>query len=145
VPGEGSTRTTRRLTTRVRHATIASVGRFLTVGALVALCALLFGPSEVAAGRVVDLDEPGALEALQRSNPTHHEKVQKILADLPRQPERAVPRWMQTSFDARDVSYRPVLLTSNPPKRRLSFALDDTRYEILLTVDTIRGVVVPLK
>jgi hypothetical protein len=93
----------------------------------------------------IDLNEPGTLEALQRSNPTHYEKVRKILEGVLQRPDTDVPRWIQASFAARDVSYVPVVLTSHPPKRRLSFALDATRYEAVITLTNVRGDVVPAK
>ena len=92
--------------------------------------------------RTVVLDAPGALEALQRSNPAHFDKVRRILDGLLQRPDAEVPRWMQVSFGARDVSYVPVVLTSHPPKRRLSFALDQTRYEAVFTLTNFRGDVI---
>ena len=59
--------------------------------------------------RTVNLNKPGALETLQQSNPTHYEKVRKILDGILQQPDADVPRWIQTSFDARNVSYTPIL------------------------------------
>jgi hypothetical protein len=106
---------------------------------------VLFGIGGVTAGPTIDLNEPGAFETLQCSNSVHFEKIQKILAGLHRQPEPAVPRWLQGSFDARDVSYLPILMVTGPPKRRLSFTLDVTRYEIVRTLDTMRGSIVPAR
>ena len=94
--------------------------------------------------RTVNLNKPGALETLQQSNPTHYEKVRKILDGILQQPDADVPRWIQTSFDARNVSYAPILMTTRPPKRRLSFALDETRYEAVLTLTKMRAEIVPL-
>jgi len=37
------------------------------------------------------------------------------------------------------------VLTSHPPKRRLSFTLDDTRYIAVITLTNVTGTVVPLK
>jgi hypothetical protein len=96
-------------------------------------------------GHTINLNEPGALEALQHSNPAHYEKVRKIMEGLFQRSDTAVPRWIQTNFDARNVSYAPILLTSDPPKRRLLFALDDTRYEAVVTLTNVRGEMVPLK
>ena len=95
--------------------------------------------------RTVDLNTPDSLEALRQSNPTHYEKVRKILDGILQQPDAAVPRWIQTNFDARNVSYVPILMTSAPPKRRLSFALDETRYEAVITLTNVRAEIVPLK
>ena len=94
--------------------------------------------------RTVNLNQPGALETLQQSNPAHHEKIRKILDGILQQRDADVPRWIQTSFDARNVSYAPFLLTTRPPKRRLSFALDETRYEAVLTLTKMRAEIVPL-
>jgi hypothetical protein len=43
------------------------------------------------------------------------------------------------------VNYRPIVLTSYPPKRRLSFALDDTHYLAVITLINVDGAIVPLK
>ena len=94
--------------------------------------------------RTVNLNKPGALETLQQSNPTHYDKVRKILNGILQQPDANGPRWIQTSFDARNVSYAPILMTTRPPKRRLSFALDETRYEAVLTLTKVRAEIVPL-
>ena len=94
------------------------------------------------AGPVIDLDRPGALEALQRSNPAHYAKVRQIMDGVVRRPDAEVPRWMQASFNAHDVSYAPIVLTSHPPKRHLSFALDSTHYEAIVTLTTVRGKII---
>ncbi len=96
-------------------------------------------------GRVVDLNAPGALEALQSANPTPYEKVRKILESAPQQPDAGVPRWMLTNFAAQDVKYLPIVLTSHPPRRRLSFSLDATRYEAVVILTNVHGDIVPAK
>src|SRR5262249_57233733 len=88
---------------------------------------------EFNSARTINLNKPGALEKLQQSNPTHYDKVRKILDGILQQSDADVPRWIQTSFDARNVSYAPILMTTRPPKRRLSFALDETPYKAALT------------
>src|SRR2546426_11788664 len=65
--------------------------------------------------RTVDLDAPGALAALQQSNPEHYVKVRTILTDVLLRQDAEVPRWLQASFNARDISYQPIVLTSHPP------------------------------
>jgi hypothetical protein len=64
--------------------------------------------------------EPGAMKALQQSNPAHFDEIRRILDGLRRRPDAEVPHWMEVSVGARDISYVPVILTSHPPKRRLS-------------------------
>jgi hypothetical protein len=94
--------------------------------------------------RVVDLDKPSALEALQQLNPTHYEKIRQIVTGILQQPDAAVPGWMRANFDARGVLYSQIEMTSYPPKRRLSFALGDTRYVVVVTL-TRSGTITPLK
>jgi hypothetical protein len=101
---------------------------------LVVLPVGLAAADGVAPRRFVDLDKPGELEALRQSNPSHFEKIRRIVAGVGQQPDAKVSGWLRVSFDARDVTYAPVEMTSYPPKRRLAFALDDTRYSVVVTV-----------
>lgn len=121
------------------------MSKLITAAVLVMLWTAVVVAGDTPPRRTVNLNKPGALEALQQSNPTHYEKVRKILDGILQQPDVAVPRWIQTNFDARDVNYAPILLTSDPPKRRLSFALDETRYETVVTLTNVRAEIVPLK
>jgi hypothetical protein len=118
------------------------MAKLLTVAALALLS---LAPAAVSAGPTVDLDRPGALEALAQANPAHHAKVTAILEGIARQRDADVPRWMRVGFDARDVGYAPIVLTSHPAKRRLSFALDDTRYVAVVVLTHLRGHIVPLR
>ena len=43
------------------------------------------------------------------------------------------------------VNYMPIILTSHPAKRRLSFMLDTTRYEAVIVLTGLRGDIVPLR
>jgi hypothetical protein len=112
---------------------------------LAMLAAMLFAPGAVSGGPTIDLDRPGALAALEQSNPAHYAKVKLILQGVARHPDSDVPRWMRVGFDARNVDYAPVVLTSHPAQRRLSFALDDTRYVAVIVLTHLRGDIVPLK
>jgi hypothetical protein len=111
----------------------------------------LFGWTFIAAAdelpsrHAVDLDEPGVLAALQNSNPTHYDKIRKILEGVLQQSDARVPRWMQVTFNALDVKYVPIVLTSHPAKRRLSFSLDATRYEVIVVLTNVRGDIIPAK
>lgn len=80
---------------------------------------------------VVDLRDGGALERLRVDNPAHYAAIRQILAGLAEQPERAEGDWLQATFDAREVELSRLLLkTSYPPRQRLSFTLDTTRYTL---------------
>jgi hypothetical protein len=122
-----------------------AVSRLLAVVMLAALWTAVAAAADAPPRRTIDLDQPGALETLQRANPAHHEKVRRIMEGVLQRPDTDVPRWIQASFAGRDVTYAPIVLTSHPPKRRLSFALDDTRYEAIVTLTNVRGEIVPAR
>jgi len=120
------------------------VSKSLTLAALVIFWTGIAAAGDLTLSRVVDLDKPGALEALQQLNPTHYEKIRQIVTGILQQPDVAVPGWMRANFDARGVLYSQIEMTSYPPKRRLSFELDDTRYVVVVTL-TREGKITPLK
>jgi len=120
------------------------VSKSLTLAALVIFWTGIAAAGDLTLSRVVDLDKPGALEALQQLNPMHYEKIRQIVTGILQQPDVAVPGWMRANFDARGVLYSQIEMTSYPPKRRLSFELDDTRYVVVVTL-TRDGKITPLK
>lgn len=96
------------------------------------------GTSIVAApafAAVVDLDAPGSLARLQDEQPARHEKVIAILRDAARLPPLQAEAWIRTTYHADNVSLGRVLLVSHPPKRRLTFSIDDASYAATVTVD----------
>ena len=120
------------------------MSKLLSTAVLISLWTGMATAGDLTLRQTVDLDKPGALEALQQSNPTHFDKVCQIMSGVARQPDVKVPGWMLANFNARDVSYAPIEMTSFPPKRRLSFALDNTRYMVVVTL-TRDGKVIPLR
>ena len=78
----------------------------------------------------VDLDSPGALDMLKLSNPEHYPRVAGVLnasydmsCDVP-----AFDTLIQTKFAARKAACGPLIKTSLPAKRQLSFLIDRTIY-----------------
>lgn len=120
------------------------MSRLLAIAGLVVLWSAA-AAADAGPRRTVDLDQPGALQALAQSNPAHYAKIRTIMDGLLQRPDTDVARWIRTTFNARDVAYVPIVLTSHPPKRRLSFALDDTRYEAVVTLTNVRGDIVPAR
>jgi hypothetical protein len=86
-------------------------------------------------GGVVYLDDEASLAQLRAVNPVHYARAQKII-DAANQLCRPTAGEVEyAKFDAKDIScLRSLLRTSNPPKRQISFRLDDTRYIALVTV-----------
>lgn len=95
------------------------------------------------ASRPVDLDRPGAIEALKDRNPMHHDKIQRILQGAQRLPLPSIRGWIQAQFGATDVFPPLAIKTSFPPKARLSFILDEVRYNATVTLVGAEGKVVP--
>ena len=117
----------------------------LTMALLVLTSVAIATAADIGLRRTVDLDVPGAMERVRAANPDHFDKIAKMIEGVTQQPDTAVPRWLRVNFDARDVNYRPIVMTSYPPKRRLSFALDDTHYLVVITLINVDGAIVPLK
>jgi hypothetical protein len=82
----------------------------------------------------IDLNRPGALERLSRENPFHYAMIRRILAGIDAVPEHTVSRWMKSQFNATDITYSAVLMTSAPPRKQLTFTLETTRYSAVLTL-----------
>jgi hypothetical protein len=122
---------------------IACIHLFASAQLMAVLCALLMSApahalcTQNASGdwacvqvdRVVDLNAPGALEALARENPERHRKIVTVLEQVQRYRIRDVPQWLQTTLGAQQAQYTVFLRVSNPPKRDLSFVLEGTRYQ----------------
>ena len=123
------------------HATLSSVSpqRILQPPdpqVLLKTAAFALIPTEpgCAAAASVDLNAPGALAGLKVGRPGDYAKIIGIIAGVTRHPELDVARWITTRFHAEDVSYFPLWLTSLPPRRRLSFCLQGTRYDVVLMI-----------
>ena len=96
---------------------------------------MVFLSGSALAQKQVFLDAPGALEALERENPAHFAKVQRILEEAPRLPSPKVQGWIRSEFNARDVTAPLLIRTSLPAQADISFVLDDTRYHARIRLD----------
>ena len=82
----------------------------------------------------IDLNQPGALEMLQTERPEHFRAITEVLRVVERVPcGNAEVRSLEARFDIREMACNFVLMTSDPPKRRLSFALEGTSYVVVVT------------
>ena len=85
--------------------------------------------------KVVRLDTEDALDRLRTSNPRHYAIARKILAAANEICDARDAAPIRTKFEAQDVGcLSSFWLTSNPPKRALSFRIDDTVYTALVEV-----------
>jgi hypothetical protein len=117
--------------------------------ALIIAAALVWVPAlaaDDASQHTIDLEDAVALAQLKVANPAHYEKIRQILIGLQEEPKRAEGDWLQANFNASDVDLsRYLLKTSNPPKQRLQFTLDDVRYKMQLTRPDLTATFIPVK
>jgi hypothetical protein len=93
-------------------------------------CAAAMVYAGPAAKHRVDLDKPGAIEALKRENPEHFRRVSGILTLATEMPCHTdnFANVIRARFDAEEAKCGVLLQTSDPAKRRLSFVLGETNY-----------------
>ena len=113
--------------------------------AILAAAALAPWTPALAAPSVVDLDSPQALARLRSERPQHYEKVIALLRDAERMPEKQVEGWIRTRYDADAVHLGAMLLVSHPPKRRLSFSLEQVAYRATIVVALPPAAIVPAR
>jgi hypothetical protein len=83
----------------------------------------------------VRLDSAESLERLRTSNPLHYAIARKILAAATEICDAQKGAAVRAKFEAQDVRCASAFwYTSNPPKRALSFRIDDTVYSVLVEV-----------
>ena len=97
---------------------------------------LLIATSSHALGPI-DLDVPDNLAAIERDHPDHFAKIQRILAEVNRRQvtDGSVATWMRTEFQARNIKYTDLIMTTNPTKKRLEFTLGDTTRVKVITFE----------
>jgi len=112
---------------------------FLASTALAAL------PPGFAAPLVVDLDSPGVLARMRAERPAQFSKVTALLRDAEQMPEKQVEGWVRTRYNADSVHLGQMLLVSYPPKRRLSFSLEQVAYVATIVVALPPAAIVPAR
>ena len=80
----------------------------------------------------VHLDSAAALAQLRKTNPDHYARAVRLLNSANSLCKPGAPKLQNAA--GRDISCALLLLTSNPPKRTLSFKLDNTRYVAIVTI-----------
>lgn len=86
-------------------------------------------------GGVIHLYTEASLAELRDTNFAHYLRAQKIIAAADHLCRPTAAEVEHAKFDAKDISCVVSLIrTSNPPKREISFRLDDTRYIALVTL-----------
>jgi len=84
----------------------------------------------------VRLDSASALAQLRRTNPDHYARAVRLMNNANTLCNPGAPKLQNA--DGRNISCAMLLLTSNPPKRELSFTIDNTSYIAIVTVTADR-------
>jgi hypothetical protein len=93
----------------------------------------------------IELDDD-AMAALARSHPTHHRRAVLLLtaAGSARCGSAELKR-IRVQLDVGSMDCSEFLLTSEPPKRRITFTLDRTRYAAVVTLRNADATLVPAR
>ena len=107
----------------------------LSLGLIALTSALAPHAATASPDTYVYLNGQSDLDRLRATNPGHYARAERIMAAAN---ELCRPKPGDVSyakFDARDISCVEMLVkTSNPPKRQISFTLDDTHYIALVVI-----------
>ena len=107
--------------------------RYLLLSSVLLLAGAVTATAAETIKRTVYLDSV-VLEEIKKSNPERYAKVQTVMASASEMCKpNAARTWPLASVQSADCSTL-VLKTSYPPKRQISFQIDDTRYVALVTV-----------
>jgi hypothetical protein len=108
--------------------------RYSLVAALLVLAGTqVAAAADVAGQKTVYLNNV-VLEELKQSNPRHYAEAQKIMAAASELCRPGAPQVFRVEKLPETRCSDAILKTSNPPKREISFRLDDTRYIALVTM-----------
>ena len=120
-------------------------GGFMKPIAIVAMLAVMASASATGTRFApIDLNRPGAMEQLRSERPAHYEAISAVLRVVERLPcrDREIQS-LSARFDIRDLACYAALMTSYPPKRRVSFELEGSSYVVVVTMKGTEGELTP--
>ena len=83
----------------------------------------------------IDLDAPGAMRELERSDPARHARVVRLVSAAQRQPCHSEDFLrLQRAVVAKNVDCSLAVRTSDPPQQRLTFVLDGAAYTTVVVL-----------
>jgi hypothetical protein len=108
--------------------------RNLAIAAFVCTTSVAWAADSVEITAPIHLDTPEQLANLLATNPDHYARAQRIIAAANTLCHPGQPKSQHAGLDSRDVSCGHLFLTSNPPKREVTFTLDRIPYVALVPV-----------
>lgn len=119
-----------------------------TIRNVIAIFAAAVLPALAAGGSAgpIDLDRPGVLDQVKRERPRQFEAISEVLRAAERLPcKEGALRTLRTRFDVSELACTMLLMTSYPPKRRVTFALGEERYVAVVSMKDAGGKLLPAK
>lgn len=89
---------------------------------------------DIAFAPVIDLDNPQTLAAIERDNPGHYARIEKVLAAAERMPANVLRDYVPAAVGASEINAFDLLMVSDPPKRSVWFTLDEAHYRATVVV-----------
>lgn len=102
-----------------------------------------FGSQAWAQPGIVDLDRPGALDTVARENPKHYREIVEITRVASEVSCDTGLRMLPVPAADRMNCAAMAIMTSDPPKRSITFQLDQVRYRTIVTLKTPPGQFLP--
>jgi hypothetical protein len=112
---------------------------------LLACISVLLLPLTAFAADTLRIGSEASLQQIRIQHPAHYLKIIRILDDIQEQPDYKLAQWMQANYQASDLICHPLLMNSDPPKRKLSFSLDEQRYAGIITLNKLKVELVPAR
>src|SRR4051812_10122186 len=78
--------------------------------------------------RYVNIGNPQSMEKFAKADPDTFAKALRLIHDIERRPLSDAKAWAKANFDADELIYFPMLKTSDPAKRQISFVIGDARF-----------------
>ena len=104
---------------------------------VLASCLLFAAPAMAAPAQAVDLNKPGALEALQAERPDHYSQVMEHVRAMKSHVCTTPPKTMHVKpTPEQSACEMRMLSTSFPAKASLSLPVDDVVYRITVSIDS---------
>jgi len=107
--------------------------KIVSLASLAAASAFAAGP--------IDLNAPGALDQMKIDHPERYEAVIRTLALAEELPCKSndLMRQLKARFDLRELHCFAKILTSYPPKRRVTFDIQGDKYAATVTLRGVEG------
>jgi len=104
------------------------------IGFSLCAAAACYASDTTPADQTIRLFTPADLEKLHSTNPDHWRRAEKLIAAANQYCPVGTPKTQSADLRSNQVNCGHLDMTSNPPKREITFNLDGTHYVALVTL-----------